>query len=176
MPASKAGLVTLAVDGNVLVVAGRKLLDSSLDVLHATLLAHLLRAEVGVETSAVPVAGDGLGLERNLGAELLSNTSNYLLLIMAMRKGEDILTEVASNPQLVALLNTLAGADLELPLGGHDLGVGTGDLDTGVQAGLVVSEDDISHDNLAAANTAVVGALGSGIAIDGPAIRLVGEL
>jgi len=30
--------------------------------------------------------------------------------------------------------DTLTGSNLELPLGGHDLGVNTGDLDSGVEA------------------------------------------
>jgi hypothetical protein len=36
---------------------------------------------------------------------------------------------------VVAHLDTLARTDLELPLGGHDLGVDTRDLDAGVQTG-----------------------------------------
>jgi hypothetical protein len=57
---------------------------------------------------------------------------------------------------VVTHLNTLARTDLELPLTGHDLGVGTRDLDAGVKAGLVVGLDDVTEDNLAAADTAVV--------------------
>jgi hypothetical protein len=60
---------------------------------------------------------------------------------------------------LVRTLNALARTDLELPLGRHDLSVGTGDVHTSVQAGLVVGLDDITLHNLAAANTAVVRSL-----------------
>lgn len=70
-------------------------------------------------------------------------------------------------------LDTLARADLELPLGGHDLGVGAGDLDAGVQAGLEVSLDDISAVDLAGTDTTVVRALGAGEATHGPAVRAV---
>lgn len=45
-------------------------------------------------------------------------------------------------------LNALARADLELPLSGHDFGVGSGDLDTGVKAAPVVRLDDVTLDNL----------------------------
>lgn len=76
-----AGLVTagqthgvvLAVHGDMLLVAALELLDRGLDVLHATGLAHRLAGEVAVQTSSVPVAGDGLGVERDLGTELLGD-------------------------------------------------------------------------------------------------------
>jgi hypothetical protein len=71
--AGKTESVVLTVDGNVLLVAALELLDGGLDVLHATLLSHLLGGEVAVKTSAIPVTWDGLGVERDLGAELLSN-------------------------------------------------------------------------------------------------------
>jgi hypothetical protein len=73
-------------------------------------------------------------------------------------------------------LNTQARADLVLPLGRHDLGVGAGDLDTSVQAGLVVSLDDVALHDLAGADTAVVGALGSRETVCGPAIGTVVEV
>ena len=59
---------------------------------------------------------------------------------------------------------------------GHDLGVGTGDLDASVEAGLVVGVDDVALDNLASTDTAVVWPLGSGEAVCGPAIRPVVEV
>ena len=59
-------------------------------------------------------------------------------------------------------LDTLARADLVLPLSGHDLGVGAGDCDASVDAGTEVRLDDITLDNLAGANTTVVWALRSG--------------
>jgi hypothetical protein len=64
---------------------------------------------------------------------------------------------------VVTHLDTLARADLELPLAGHDLGVGAGDLDTRVEAGLVVGLDDVTEDDLAAADTAVVRTLTVGL-------------
>ena len=47
----------------------------------------------------------------------------------------DTKQEETSHPQVVAHLDTGAGADLELPLRRHDLGIDTRDVDTGVQAG-----------------------------------------
>lgn len=77
VPAGETELVALAVDEDVyvyvrisiyvcitdglgseiltLLVAALQLLDGSLDVLHATLLAHILGGEVAVQTSTVPV-------------------------------------------------------------------------------------------------------------------------
>jgi hypothetical protein len=50
---------------------------------------------------------------------------------------------------VVTHLNSQAGSDLEFPLGRHDLGVDTGDLDTSVQAGAVVGLDDVTGKDLA---------------------------
>ncbi len=44
----------------------------------------------------------------------------------------DSVEEEAAHPQVVAHLNTFARSDLELPLSGHDLGVGAGDVHAGV--------------------------------------------
>ena len=74
MSASKTKSVVLSVNCNVLLVAALKLLDSGLDVLHTTLLAHLLAGEVAVKTSSVPVTWDWLGVERDLGTEFFSDT------------------------------------------------------------------------------------------------------
>lgn len=126
-------------------MAALQLLDGRLDVLHATLLAHLLGGEVGVQTGTVPVTGHGLGCHRDAGTKDLG----------------DAVEQETGHPELVTHLDALARTDLELPLGGHDLGVGTRDVDTSVQACLVVRLHDVTLDNLASANTAVVRALGS---------------
>lgn len=62
---------------------------------------------------------------------------------------------------------------MELPLSGHDLGIGTRDFYTSEQASLVVSLDNVSAVDLASANTTVVWALRTGIATNWPAIGLV---
>jgi hypothetical protein len=62
---------------------------------------------------------------------------------------------------------------LELPLSGHNLGIGTRDLYTGEQTSLVVSLDNVSAVDLASTNTTVVWALWAGITANWPAIRLV---
>lgn len=85
MSASKTKGVVLSINGDVLLVATLELLDSGLDVLHATRLAHLLTGEVAVKTSSVPVTWNWLGVERDLGAKLLS----------------DAVEEEASEPELI---------------------------------------------------------------------------
>ena len=67
-------LVTLTVDLHVLLVAGRELLHSCLNGLHSTIFTHLGGRDVGVQTSTVPVAGDWLWCEGDLGAELFGDT------------------------------------------------------------------------------------------------------
>lgn len=53
-------------------------------------------------------------------------------------------------------VDTLTWTNLELPLSRHDLGVGTRDSNTSVQASLVVSLDNVSAENLAGTVSAVV--------------------
>lgn len=62
---------------------------------------------------------------------------------------------------------------MELPLGRHNLGIGSRDLDTGKQAGLVVSFDNVSAEDLASTDTAVVWALRTGKTTYGPAVGAV---
>lgn len=128
-----------------LLVARLQLLDGSLDVLHAALLTHLVGGEVGVQASTVPVTGHGLGVHRDAGAKDLGDT----------------VEKETGDPKFVTHCNTLARADLELPLGGHNLGIGAGNVNASVQACLVVRLNDISLDDLAGTDTAVVRALGS---------------
>lgn len=58
-----------------------------------------------------------------------------------------------------------------LPLSGHDLGVGTRDVDTGVEAGHVVCLDQVTAEDSAGTDTTVVRALRSREAVLGPAVR-----
>ncbi len=62
---------------------------------------------------------------------------------------------------------------LELPLGGHHLGIGTGDVDAGVHAGAVVGLNDVAAVDLVGPHAAVVGPLGPGEAVLGPAERVL---
>ena len=53
-------------------------------------------------------------------------------------------------------------------LSGHDFGVGSGNVDAGVEAAPVVGLDDVTAVDLVGADAAVVGALGTGEAVLGP--------
>ena len=59
---------------------------------------------------------------------------------------------------------------MELPLRGHNFGIDTRDLDTGVQAGLVVGFNDVTAEDLAGTDTAVVWSLRSRKTILRPAV------
>jgi len=93
-----------------------------------------------VESRSVPVTLDWLGVERDLDAELFSDT----------------VEKESRHPELITHLNTLAWANLVLPLGWENLSVDTRDLDTGVQASTVVSLNDISAVDLSGTDTTVV--------------------
>jgi hypothetical protein len=139
----------------VLNVAGLELLHGGLDSLHTTLGTSGVGGNVGVKTGTVPLTLDGLGLEGDTDAELFSDT----------------VEKETGHPEVITHVDARAGADLVLPLGGHDLSVDTGDVDTGVQAGTVVSLDDITAVDLAGTDTTVVGTLGTGETTTGPAVR-----
>merc|ERR1711881_693641 len=129
-------------------------LSVNCDVLHATRFAHLLTGEVAVKTSSVPVTWNWLGVEGDLGTKLLSDT----------------VEEETGEPELITKLDTLTRTNLELPLGWHNLGVGTRDLDTSEQASLVVSLNNISAVDLASSDTTVVWSLWAGETSLWPAI------
>jgi hypothetical protein len=152
--ASKTEGIVVTVDGDVLLVALLEGGDGLVDVLHAALFPHGSGGEVGVETGTVPVTGDRLGVERDLDAEILSDT----------------VEEVTGNPKVVTHLDTLTRANLELPLRRKNLGIDTGDLYVGIKAGTVVGLHDITAVDLAGSDTAVVGALGTRETALGPAI------
>ena len=67
-------------------------------------------------------------------------------------------------------VNTLAGTDLVFPLSRHNLGIGTGNVDSGVHAGFVVSLYDITAEDFAGTHTAIVRTLRSRETTLGPAI------
>lgn len=134
--ADVAGLVTtgqtqfivLAINSDVLVVPLGKLLDSSVDGLHASWLTHSLGAVVGVATGTVPLALKGLGVERHLDAPLLGNADQ----------------EEACHPEVVTHFDALARTYLELPLRGHDFSIDTTDVDASIETCTVVCFDQIT--------------------------------
>ena len=130
---SQSEIVVLAVHSDVVVVPLGKFLDGTFDCLHASRLTHLLGGVVGVAAGTIPVTLEGLGVEGNLDIPLLGNTDK----------------EVAGHPEVVTHGDTLARSDLEFPLRRHHLGVDTRDVDTGVEAGAVVSLDEITGEHLA---------------------------
>ena len=132
---SETHVVVVSVDSDVLIMFLGELFDSSLDDLHATLDTHGSGTVVGVASSAVPFTGQRLGVEGDLDTPLLGETDE----------------EVTGHPEVVAHLNTLARANLELPLGRHDLGIDTADLDTGIQADAVVRLNQVTCIHLSGA-------------------------
>lgn len=114
--AGQTELVVLTVLLDTLGVVRLEGLDGLLDVLHATLGTHVLGGEVGVQAGAVPWALDGLGVQGDLDAELLSDAGK----------------EETGHPELVTHADADARADLELPLTGQNLGVGTRDVDASI--------------------------------------------
>jgi hypothetical protein len=147
-------IIVLSVDRNVLVMPLRQLLDSSLDMYHTSGLTHGFGAVVGVATGAVPVTREGFRMERDLNTPLFGDTDE----------------EVACHPEVVSHGDTLARADLELPLRGHDLSVDTANVDAGIETCTIMRLNEITCKDFASTSTAVVWALGAGEAALGPTV------
>jgi len=143
--ASQPQIIVLSVHRDMLIVSLRQLLDSSFNVLHPSRLTHCLGAVVGVAAGTIPVACKGFRVERNLDTPLFGNTDE----------------EVASHPKMVAHGDAFTWTDLELPLGWHNLGVDTADVDLCVEASTVVGFDEIAGENFAGTSTTVIRALGA---------------
>lgn len=69
-------------------------------------------------------------------------------------------------------LNALTGSNLVFPLGWENLGVDTGDFNSSIQAGTVMSLDNITAIYLASTDTTVVWALRTGETTLGPSVRI----
>lgn len=171
MAAGETLLVALAIDGNVLEMTGFELLHSGFDNLHATLGPSRSGRDVGMKTSAVPFSLDGLGLEGNLHAELFSDAVEEETRHPEVITHCDMLDGSISRVKMELTLNTRARANLVLPLGRHDLGVDTRNLDAGIHASAVVSLNNVAAVDLASTDTAVIGSLGTGESTTGPAVR-----
>lgn len=123
MRASQAVLVTSAILSDMLRMALGQALNSSFDGSHATISAHALSGVVGMGTGAVPVTLHGLGSKRG---------NNSKLLTQAVQKP-------ASNHDLVTSFKRPSGANLELPLTRHHLGVDARDGEPSLDAGVKMS-------------------------------------
>lgn len=168
-------LVVLTVHLHVLLVASTELLHGLLNGLVSTLFAHLLGRHVAVETCTVPVTWNGLGgkgdLDTKLFGDAVEDEARHPELVTHCHLCQSCHPGKELSCRFVLTGNTRAGTDLVLPLSGHDLGVGTGDEDTCVEAGLVVGLDNVSAEDSAGTYTTVVRTLGSWETVLGPSVR-----
>ena len=126
-------LVIFTIDGNVLHMLLRELLDGIFNSLHSSRFTHGLGGVVGVAPSAVPVTRERLGVERDFDAPFFGNADE----------------QEASHPEMVTHGDTLARPDLELPLRRHNLCVDPGDVYASVQAGSIVGLNEVTCEDLA---------------------------
>jgi len=158
---SQPALISLTVDLNVFLVLGSELLAGLNDDLKTARSAHGLGGVVGMATSSIPISLDGLRVNGNANPEIFSN----------------LVEDEASHPEVISNLKTLAGTNLEFPLSGHDLSVGSADLHSSVEAGLVMSLNNITSKDTISSNTAVVRTLRGGESTFRPSkgVSLLGE-
>lgn len=136
-------IVVLAIHCNVLCVAEAQLLDGVFNRFNAAFLTHGLGREVGVASSTVPVALDGLGMNGHDNAEIF----------------RDALQDVASNPEVVSHINAKTRTYLELKLTWSDFSIDTRNVDASIETGSVVRFHNITAKDLACTNTTIVLAL-----------------
>jgi hypothetical protein len=108
-------------------------------------------------SSTVPVTSKRLGVEGDFYTPLFGDADE----------------EEASHPEMVTHGDALARTNLELPLGRHDLGVDSGNVDTGIKARTVVCFDQITCKDLSGTDTAIIRTLGTGETALGPLEWLV---
>merc|ERR1712209_182148 len=130
-----------------------KFVNGCLNGLDAPLDPHGLCGEVGVSSRSIPVTGHRLRVKRHHDTEVLRHP----------------LEEVSADPEVGAHVDSLSGANLVLPLGGHHLGVGSRDPNPSIEASSVVSLNNVSSVDVAGTDSAIVRALGSREAVLGPA-------
>lgn len=132
MTTSQTKIIVLSIHSDVLIVTLGQLLDSSFDVLHASGLTHGLGGIVGVATSTIPVTLERLGVEGYLETPLLGDTNE----------------EIAGHPKVVTHRNTFARTNLEFPLSRHDFSIDTTDVNARIEAGTVVSFNEVTSKDL----------------------------
>merc|ERR1719445_514854 len=93
--------------------------------------------EVGVSSGPIPVALHGLGIKADHDPEVLSDPDE----------------QVPGQPEVVPHVDAEGGPHLELPLGGHHLGVSSADPDPSVQTGAVMSLHNVTTVNLVGAHS-----------------------
>ena len=169
-------VISFAVHGDVLGMAGGELLHGVLDDFEAAVGTGGVEGDVGVEAGSVPVALDGFGFEGDLDAEFFGYA----------------VQDEAGHPELVAhyqgstffpkekkkkkkkkekpTLNSIARTNLKLPLRRHNLGIDTGDLDARIQTGAIMSLHDIATVDFPRPDTAVVRTLSPRVPILGPSV------
>ena len=158
MTTSKTFLVIATIHSDVFLVLTFQFGDAFLNCLHAgTRLPRFNGRNVGMTSRTIPITLERLGVKGNLDAEFLRNSFE----------------EVTCHPEMITHLDSLTGTDLEFPLRGHDLSVDSADLDSAVQARLVVCLDDITGIDFACSDTAVVGPLWTGETALRPSIRTI---
>ena len=165
--------VPLTVQLDMLNMTLLKFAHGSLNGFHTTILAHISRRDIGVKTGSVPVALDGLGSERNLNTEFLSDavkepTSHPEVIAHYSNISTGALKEIGEFPSHT--FDTLTWTDLEFPLGRHNLCIDTRNLDARVQASLVMCLYNITAEDFGSPNPAVVRSLWSGETTLWPAV------
>ena len=146
-------MVVFSVEGDHIRMGLGEFFQLGVDSSHVGIISSFSGGVVSVASGSIPVALDRLGVNTDFNAEGFRDT----------------VEEVSSHPEVVAAFNSFAGSDLELPLSGHNLAVGTVDLNTGIEAGFVMSFHDISALVESGADGAVVRSLGLGVVTQGPA-------
>uniref|UniRef100_A0A7C8ZDE8 Uncharacterized protein n=1 Tax=Opuntia streptacantha TaxID=393608 RepID=A0A7C8ZDE8_OPUST len=153
MSSSETALISFTISSNVLFVPQSKLFNSLLNHLVATIFPHGLGAVVCVRTSTIPVTWNGFWIE---GKHHSSNLG-------------DPLQNVTSDPQLISSRNSNSRANLKFPLAWHHFSVNSTNVNSCIEASLVVRINNVPSKGFVSTNTTIIGALWARVASDRPA-------
>src|SRR5271170_507126 len=155
---SETFVVIGTIDKDMFLVFALQFGNAFLNCLHsATGLPCFNGRNVGMTSSTIPITLKRLGMKRNLDTEFLRNSFK----------------KITCHPKMITHLDSLTRTDLEFPLRGHDFSVDSADLDSAVQACLVVRFDDITGVDFARSDTAVVWTLWTGESTCWPSVRSI---
>lgn len=153
-------LIIIAIGGTMHLVVFGKSLHHVEDVLHTTsALTHNFSGVVGVAARSIPV-GEEFGSVRNTHTVVFSDTRE----------------EIARDQKFISDSNSNAGSNLVFPLSGHNLSISTRNGNSSIEAGLVMDVSNAATEGNVGTDRAVVGSLGSGVTIVGPAEGVASEL
>ena len=125
---------------------------------------EITKNEDVVATGAEGIVEHRHGPEENFGVFTLRLKGHDHLEVLAHADHD-----VTGDPDLITRVNARGGADLILPLAGHNLTVDARDVETSINTGLQMGVSDLATIRAIGTGGTIIGSLGAGETVGGPA-------